>query len=279
MKSIIGESNKLPPGSTNTLKYGAYELRKLYQKYLTKGLIIAIILHSLFISGYLFVVYLEKIKADSEKDNIQRVLFLEDAEIHNLNDEIAPELPKALKDPSALIPEPVAKANVTEEVKLKSQKELDDVKLPVSSIGTDDASKVNPNAEFSGKVEEKKIEEKIERKEETNKNVFEPFEVEMAPTAVNLDLVKRLLRYPEIARQSGIEGKVVARILVGTGGSVLKLGSISGPEIFRNEVADKVMNLQFNPAIQGGQTVKCWVSVPFNFTLNTNHKKKFEDEE
>ncbi|MDQ3021199.1 MAG: energy transducer TonB [Bacteroidota bacterium] len=134
-----------------------------------------------------------------------------------------------------------------------------------SQPGGNDPSKVDPNAQFKGEVEEKKIEENVEKEE---------FEVEKAPVAVNLGSVKSSMRYPEIAIQSGIEGRVVATVLVGTDGSVIKVGRINGPEVFRNEVAAKVMNLKFNPAIQGGQIVKCWVSIPFNFTLSAKDKKK-----
>lgn len=281
MSNTIDNSNDVFMEINKNMKYGAPELKKLYQKYLTRGLIIAVILHGIFISGYLFAMYLEKVNAENEKDQLNREITLADLDVPPPIDEIPPEPPKevALKDLSALTPEPVAKKMVTEEVKLKSQKELEEVKLPVASTGTDDPSKVNPNAEFTGKVEEKKVEEKVEKKEEKKKDVFQQFEVEKAPVAVNLGSVKGSMRYPEIARQSGMEGRVVAKVLVGTDGSVIKVGGISGPEVFRDEVADKVMNLQFNPAIQGGQTVKCWVSVPFSFTLSAKDKKKSEDEE
>ncbi|MEO6695029.1 MAG: TonB family protein [Ignavibacteria bacterium] len=280
MSQNIDTSNEIFSEITKNMKYGAPELKKLYQKYVTRGLIVAVIAHFLLIGGYLGVMYIEKVRAEDEKNKLQEKVFnIEDLEMPPPIDEVPPEIPKdvALKDLSALVPEPVAKKLVTEEVKLKSQEELEDVKLPVASVGTDDPSKVNP--EFSGKVEEKKVEEKVEKKEEKKKDVFQQFEVEKAPVAVNLGSVKGSMRYPEIARQSGIEGRVVAKVLVGADGSVIKVGGISGPEVFRDEVADKVMNLQFNPAIQGGQTVKCWVSVPFSFTLSAKDKKKSDDTE
>lgn len=280
MSQNIDTSNEIFSEITKNMKYGAPELKKLYQKYVTRGLIVAVIAHFLLIGGYLGVMYIEKVRAEDEKNKLQEKVFnIEDLEMPPPIDEVPPEIPKdvALKDLSALVPEPVAKKEVTEVVKLKSQEELEDVKLPVASVGTDDPSKVNP--EFSGKVEEKKVEEKVEKKEEKKKDVFQQFEVEKAPVAVNLGSVKGSMRYPEIARQSGIEGRVVAKVLVGADGSVIKVGGISGPEVFRDEVADKVMNLQFNPAIQGGQTVKCWVSVPFSFTLSAKDKKKSDDTE
>ncbi len=279
MSETIDNSNEVFEEINKKMKYGAPELKKLYQKFLTKGLIVAVILHVVLIGGYVFAMYLEKVRAENEKEQQSREITLQDLDVPPPIDEVPPELPKevALKDLSALAPEPVAKKLVTEEVKLKSQKELEDVKLPVASTGTDDPSKVT--ADFTGKVQEKKVEEKVEKKEEKKKDVFQQFEVEKAPVAVNLGSVKGSMRYPEIARQSGIEGRVVAKVLVGTDGSVIKVGGISGPDVFRDEVADKVMNLQFTPALQGGQPVKCWVSVPFSFTLSSKDKKKADDED
>ncbi|HCA42242.1 MAG TPA: hypothetical protein DEP28_03200 [Bacteroidetes bacterium] len=129
-------------------------------------------------------------------------------------------------------------------------------------------------------MKEKKVEEKIEKKEEKvvqKKDVYQQFEVEKAPSPVNLSSVRSSMRYPEIARSQGIEGRITVKVLVGTNGSVQRVGGISGPEVFHSEVRDKVENLQFTPALQNGQPVKCWVSVPFNFTLSKGFKKKDEE--
>jgi len=279
MSTNIDNSNEVFEEIEKKMKYGAPELKSFYQKYLIKGLIIAVIAHIILIGGYVGAMYLEKVKAEEQKSLQDKVFNIEDLDMPPPIDDVPIEPPKemlALKDLSALAPEPVAKKLVTEEVQLKSQKELEEVKLPVASTGTDDPSKVNPNATV-GKIEEKKVEEKVEKKEEKKKEIFQQFEVEKAPVAINLGSVKGSMRYPEIARQSGIEGRVVAKVLVGTDGSVIKVGGISGPEVFQDEVSDKVMNLQFNPAMQGGQNVKCWVSVPFSFTLSAKDKKKTDD--
>ncbi|MDQ3193456.1 MAG: TonB family protein [Bacteroidota bacterium] len=279
MSGNIDTNNDVFMEISNKMKYGAPELKKLYQKYVTRGLMVAVILITVLSVSSLAYILWAKEKEARDKDALTREITLADLDVPPPIDEVPPEIPKevALKDLSALAPEPVAKKLVIEEVKLKNQKELEDVKLPVASTGTDDPSKVNPD--FSGKVEEKKVEEKVEKKEEKKKDVFQQFEVEKAPVAVNLGSVKGSMRYPEIARQSGIEGRVVAKVLVGTDGSVLKVGGISGPEVFRDEVSDKVMSLQFTPALQSGQPVKCWVSVPFSFTLSAKDKKKADDEE
>ncbi|MBP9192529.1 MAG: energy transducer TonB [Ignavibacteria bacterium] len=265
---------------SKNMTYGAPELKRLYQKFVTRGLIVAtVIAVVLSVSSMAYILW-AKNKEAKDLENMQREITLADLDVPPPIDEVPPELPKdvALKDLAALAPEPVAKKLITEEVKLKNQQELEDVKLPVASEGTDDPNKVTAT-EFSGKVVEKKVEEKVEKKEEKKKEIFQQFEVEKAPVAVNLGSIKGSMRYPEIARQSGMEGRVVAKVLVGTDGSVVKVGGISGPDIFRDEVSDKVMGLKFTPALQGGQPVKCWVSVPFSFTLSSKDKKKSSDDE
>ncbi len=111
--------------------------------------------------------------------------------------------------------------------------------------------------------------EKIEKKEKViqEKTVYQSFEVEIAPECVNLSQVRSSMTYPEIARKEGMEGRVTIKVLVGTDGNVIKVGSLSGPEVFHNVVRDKASNLEFNPGLQNGKPVKVWVTVPFNFNL------------
>jgi len=248
------------------------ELLTLYHKYLTEGLIIALLLHLIVSFGYYAKVNFFDANSEMETEVNQRVLTMVDLNTPPPLETTPPveieEVFVALKDLSALAPEPVAKKYVEEEVVLKNQQELEKVTLPVASTGTDDPTKVNPNAKFTGKVEEKKVEEKVVKKEEKKEKIeFKEFEVEKAPAAVNLQQIKNMMRYPEIALQSGMEGRVVVKVLVNTDGSIKRIGGISGPEIFHEEVRDKIMQLQFTPALMGGQQVKCWVSVPFYFKL------------
>ena len=87
------------------------------------------------------------------------------------------------------------------------------------------------------------------------------------PECINLVEVRSTMVYPDSARDAGIEGRVVIKLLVDTSGSVEKTGKITGPEIFYNEVRTKAMALKFIPGVHNGEKVKVWVSVPFNFKL------------
>ena len=267
------------------MKYGAPDLKKLYKKYISRGLIIALAIHIVLISAYVLTVYLEKLSAERLDEQFSRTIELSDLDTPPGTDEEEPPAPEVevpekfipLKDLEALIPEPVAKEK-SEILTTKTQDALEEIKAPVSSEGDENA----PNIDYLGKikVKEKKIEKKLEKKEEKKvKKTYQQFEVEKAPVAVNLGSVRSSMRYPEIARSSGIEGRVTAKVLVGTNGSIVKIGGMSGPSVFHSEVRSKIRSLQFTPALQNGVPVRCWVSVPFNFKLSSKFKKQQEEEE
>ena len=147
--------------------YGASELKKTYQKYLQRGLIFAVLIHGFLIGTYLFANYISKMESEKNKDVQQRIINVTDLEPPpSATDEEEPPPPKIEeppvappKDLTALMPEPVAKEKAEEQT-IKTQEELEQIKTPV---GNSDSGKF----QFSGnvKVEEKKIEEKIEKKE------------------------------------------------------------------------------------------------------------------
>ena len=265
--SAIFALNSLPSSFTDELKIP-------YRKYLRKGLIYSIILHICVVAAYGGVHYYSKYKQEQELKNIQQRIInvsLTDLEPppSALDEEEPPpkveELTTPTEDLEALTPEPVAKERADVQT-IKTQQQLEDIKTPVSNVG--DTGKFS----FSGpiKIEEKKIEEKITKKEvieEKEKTVYQSFEVEKAPECVNLQQVRSSMVYPPMAIEAQIEGKVTVKVLVDGDGSVIKVGSINGPDIFRDEVSSKSMQLQFTPGLQNGKPVKVWVTVPFVFKL------------
>lgn len=267
------------------MEYGLPELKKFYKKFLSRGLILAIVLHAFLVSAYIFSLYLEmraernlQIKREIELRDIQSQESNQDESDQAPPPEVEPQKIEALKDLAALTPEPVAKEKADIET-IKKVEETEKIKAFVSSEGSENFDPTKETGKV--KVEEKVVEEKV-KKEETKDNtktkVYQQFEVDKAPVAVNLAQVQGSMRYPEIARSSGIEGKVTVKVLVGPDGSVISVGGFSGPDVFRDEVSSKVMNLQFTPALQQGQPVKCWVSVPFNFKLSGKFKKEEDSE-
>lgn len=268
------------------MQYGAPELKKIYKKYASRGLIIAVVIHLFLVSTYVFSLYIDRlqqekqlqIKRDIELKDIQTNETAKEEESTPPPPDLEVKQPDALKDLSALTPEPVAKEKADIET-IKKVEETEKIKAFVSSEGSEN---VDPNRE-TGKlqVDVKKTEEKQQKEEKKEKTVvktYQQFEVDKAPVAVNLTQVRSSMRYPEIARSSGIEGKVTVKVLVGPDGSVLSVGGFTGQDVFRDEVSSKVMSLQFTPALQQGQPVRCWVSVPFSFTLSSKFKKDTDED-
>ncbi|MBS1493816.1 MAG: energy transducer TonB [Bacteroidetes bacterium] len=261
------------------MKYGAPELVALYQRYAFRGLLIAIVFAFIIIGSVALYSSLHATGNDEKEYNREIVILNYDMPIIPKTEEItAPvDVPKAeqtvkLKDLAALIPQPVAKQE-SEIMTTKTVEALDKVNnIPVGKDGTENPNEVtaNMNDKTNDKIAENIIkEEPVKIKDD---KPFQSFEVEKSPVAVNLSSVKSSMRYPEIAKQVGTEGTCVAKILVGSSGEIIKIASISGPEVFRSEIEDKIMNLQFTPAIKGGEAVKCYVNVPFKFTLGTQKK-------
>ncbi len=83
------------------------------------------------------------------------------------------------------------------------------------------------------------------------------------------DLVSRAVPvYPESARLTGLEGKVLVRMLVGKDGKVKKaFVEQSAFEIFNEPACDAAMKFVFTPGYMSGGPVAVWVSVPFVFRL------------
>lgn len=251
------------------------ELKIPYRKYLRKGLIFSIVIHIFVVAAYGAGYYYSKYKQEQEQKLIQQRIInvsLTDLEPPpSATEEETPppkveEITTPAKDLEALTPEPVAKEKADVQT-IKTQQQLEDIKTPVSNVG--DTGKFS----YSGpiKIEERKIEEKIQKKEnigeEKEKTVYQSFEVEKAPECVNLQQVRNSMTYPPMAIEAGIEGRVTVKVLVDGDGNVIKVGSVNGPDVFRDEVSSKSMMLQFTPGLQNGKPVKVWVSVPFVFKL------------
>jgi len=262
--------------SLGNMFYGAPELKALYQKYAFRGLLSSIVF-AVVITITVFVYNSMNANIDKDKQ-VERKEFeflTVDIPVQKTVELPPPvvDVPKsdrtvALKDLGALVPEPVAKEK-SEVLSTKTQDALDKVDLPVAKDGTEDPSKVTANYQenTNDKLTEKIIhEEKLEPKK-PEKEIYNPAEVDKTPAPVNLGSVRGSMKYPDIAINAGLEGTCVARILVGTSGEIIKVASISGPDVFHNEIENKIMNLQFTPAIQSGKAVKCYVSVPFKFNL------------
>jgi protein TonB len=74
--------------------------------------------------------------------------------------------------------------------------------------------------------------------------------------------------YPEVARQSGLQGIVIVRALVGTDGRVRRVEVEKSIPILDDAAVTAVRQWVFKPALSNNRPVKVWVRVPVNFRLH-----------
>ncbi|MEO0895479.1 MAG: energy transducer TonB [Bacteroidota bacterium] len=104
----------------------------------------------------------------------------------------------------------------------------------------------------------------VEKTPDPNEFIF----AEQQPQPVNMDDIKKLIGYPQIARDAGIEGNVVVRVLVDKKGNYKDHRVINQVHpILSKAVQKELPKLRFTPAIQGGKPIQFWVNIPFNFKL------------
>ncbi len=92
--------------------------------------------------------------------------------------------------------------------------------------------------------------------------------VDEEPQVLNLREVQEMIGYPAEAVNENIQGYVVVRTLVDEEGKYMQhkvLRSVS--PILTSAVETHIHKLRFTPALVGGDVLKFWVNVPFNFRL------------
>ena len=253
-------------------RYGAYVLRQLYPKNVSRAFIIASLLVMFFIAIPLIKKIFEKEEDANLNTNKLTYAELKDPPPINKKEEIKPppeELPPPPKRASIkfVVPEVVKDeeppkeeqklANMDSLIKgnpgLVDQEGSNDVPL---DFGTDDGKGEVP-------VE---IKEEPKKEEEPDVNAFVAVEKEPAP--VNLDVIKKNIGYPNQAKELGIQGKVIIRVLVNKEGKPVKHVVVRSPHsLLTDAVVNQLYNLQFTPGIQAGKPISVWVNIPFDFRL------------
>jgi len=83
-----------------------------------------------------------------------------------------------------------------------------------------------------------------------------------------LQNIQSLIVYPEEAKKSALEGKVMVQILIGRDGEIKKIEILHADyDIFRQPVIDAFKKVKFTPALQGKKPVAIWYTQSINFRL------------
>jgi protein TonB len=247
--------------------YGAYELRKENPRNTNKALIIGVAAFVLLISFKTIINAIEGFipKADEKVKVTEVVLPPPPVNEQQKPPPPPPEPPKPKVDQVRFPPPVVKPDNEVQEKDPPTVKELE-----VADPGQKD-QKGDPNADI--RIDEPVGNSDVKQVVEENPNqIFTA--VEQAPTfpggegAFGKYLGKNI-RYPAIARENNVQGRVVLTFVVERDGSLTDIKVLRSLGSGTDEEAVRVLKAspKWKPGIQNGRPVRVQYSIPVNFTL------------
>ena len=253
-------------------EYGAYELRKTYNRRLTIALIGMAVLCVLLFLGYFL--------SNTISTGDDKAIVVQDVQLEELKQEEKKELPpppppKPPDPPKVEMakftpPKIVKDEEVKEEEKPPEVEKLEDTKIgTINQEGVKDEGIVAPPVSDEGKG----VVEAPKKVEEDWDKTFTKVEIESSypggAAAWQRYLIKTL-RYPQEAQDNEIQGTVVVQFIVDKAGVVSDVEAISGPQELRDEAVRVIKKSgQWTPAVQNGRQVKSYKKQPIVFRLET----------
>jgi protein TonB len=235
------------------IRYGAFELKRSYQRHLGLAVILAGALHVVIISAILFYSTANSTVPLPQQDG---PTILDPVEIvpPPISLTQVPQEPVAAppKEFSVGTPEPVPDEEAPEDVTLATQHDL-------------------------GRLADRKA-QRILEEEWGDSIVIKPSTLEDLPSSDTFVITDELPvpinvvipEYPPLAREAGIEGTVLLKALVDKEGRVRDaiIFKASGSSAGFEEVALEVIyKVKFKPAVSNNQPVAVWVVYPIRFSL------------
>ena len=243
-------------------EYGAYVLRKKYNKYMTIALSIGVV----FMCTALITPYLSA-KAAFERGEVreEREVIVEMENLELPSEDFAPPPPPPPPPPEEAV---------------QQQRYVPPV--VVDSVSFEDEMAFMSFDEIREEIVDRAVDEVIEivtavapieiAEEEAEAEVFSFVEeMPMYPGGDN-ELLKAIhdnLDYPERAKENGIQGTVYLRFAVTTRGTVGDVQIMRGVDpLLDAAAANAVRKLSnFRPGRQGGTPVSVWYNIPITFQL------------
>jgi periplasmic protein TonB len=253
--------------------YGAYELRKTYNRRLMIALIGTAALCILLFLAY----FISNSMGDDDKnkDLIVQDVQLEEVKEEKKNEPPPPPPPPKPEPPKVEItkftpPKIVKDEEVKEDEKPPEVEKLEETKIgTINQEGIKDEGIVAPPVSDEGKG----VVEAPKKEEEDWDKTFTKVEIESEyPGGASAwqRYLNKNLRYPEAAIESEIQGTVVVQFIVDKAGQVSDVEAISGPKELRDEAVRVIKKSgTWTPAVQNGRQVKSYKKQPIVFRLET----------
>jgi periplasmic protein TonB len=237
-------------------EYGAYSLRKKYNR----NVIIALIIGILILGTAVITPYLNAKAAENKAKKAERQVEIKMENLDQPAQQIAPPPPP-----------PPPPQDVVQQARYVPP-------VVVDSVKPEEASQLMSADQAQVEVKDAEVVEEVQvAAEEVQEDVdaAEPFvvveEMPMFPggEVALLAYIAEHTQYPEVAKENNIQGKVIVRFCVTSKGGVDKVSILKGvdPELDKEAIRVVQTLPAFKPGKQGGKPVPVWYMVPINFTL------------
>jgi len=237
-------------------EYGAYKLRKKYNRTVLIGLLIGVVI----IATAIITPYLNAKAAENRDKRAERQVEIKLENLDSPTEQVAPPPPP-----------PPPPTDVVQQQKYVPPEVVD-------SIKPEDEQKFITADEAQTEVINREVVEVVEQvKEEVQETEAEPEpfvvveEMPMFPGGepALMKYIGEHTQYPEIAKENNIQGKVIVRFCVTPKGGVSQVSVLKGvdPELDKEAMRVVTTLPAFKPGKQGGKPVPVWYMVPIAFTL------------
>lgn len=237
-------------------EYGAYKLRKKYNR----TVLVALLIGTIIIATAIITPYINAKALENRAKRAERQVEIKMENLDQPNEVVAPPPPP-----------PPPPADVVQQQKYVPPVVVDSVKPEdnVQLMTADEAQTEVKNTEVVEVVQEVKEEVQEAEKEEIPFVVVEEMPSYPGGDAELLKYIGEHTQYPEVAKENNIQGRVIVRFCVTAKGGVSQVSILKGVDPELDAEAIRVVNTlpAFKPGKQGGKPVPVWYMVPITFTL------------
>ncbi|HJE39623.1 MAG: energy transducer TonB [Candidatus Amulumruptor caecigallinarius] len=259
-------------------EYGAYEMRaKSDSRHNRAMLVIIIVLFAVAILAWTVNTVIEQAQARPEDTTEQAMVEMATDDVQE--EEPQEEEPQRVEEQKPeVLPEEVLNTMKATELKITADAEVkeeiksqDEMKETTTAVGATDFDKGTDDLNV---VREHKDEVVVEEKTEPvdDNKVFDV--VEQNPVfpggeAALLKYVAEHIRYPAMAQENNIQGRVVVQFVVTKTGSIgqVKVVRSKDPDLDKEAVRVVKSLPKFTPGKMNGHAVNVWYTLPINFKL------------
>jgi protein TonB len=260
---------------TRNRAYGAYVLRRNYPTYARNALLIMLsVLVVLFLMPFISKVFK---KEERLKQSVEVIL----EEPPALNPEAPPppppppvETPPPPEVKQVRFVPPILEENVAPEDEEKPP--VMDTLQKVKNIGDEDIEGEDVDRPINDTVGSWRAKVQVQAPPPTEDNtIYTTANVQQQAEypggqAAMYKWINENIRYPDVAREQGISGKVYVKFVVEKDGSISDIKIVKSPAPSLEKEVIRVLNLmpKWNPAKQNGKAVRVYFNMPVDFKLN-----------